>query len=227
MPSSTTNVAWTIPSTASKVSDLTKQSRDIPEPGPKQILVQLTAASLNFRDVLIATRSPYYPGDHKADLIPGCDGAGIIHSTGSSSTWAKKQGTKVLLHCNNWITGEVGNLSFETILGGTGTDGTLQQWIVVNDEGVVEAPSGLSAVESAAMVTAGTTAWSAIRGGMDLRLDGFMGEWPTSWTEKRLAGKTVLTMGTGGVSCFAIQVCFTHLSIDGLLNVSYQRSHLP
>jgi hypothetical protein len=59
MPSPTTNTAWTIPATATKVSDLVKQTFAIPSPGPHQVLVKLTAASLNFRDVLISTRSPY------------------------------------------------------------------------------------------------------------------------------------------------------------------------
>jgi NADPH:quinone reductase-like Zn-dependent oxidoreductase len=85
----------------------------------------------------------------------------------------------------------------------------MQQWIVVDDEWVVEAPSNLSAVESASLVTAGTTAWSAIRGGLDLKMDGSLGAWEGAWTDKRLEGKTVLTMGTGGVSCFAIQVRLT------------------
>jgi hypothetical protein len=87
-------------------------------------------------------------------------------------------------------------------------DGTLQQYIVVPDEWVVKAPSNLSAVEAASLITAGTTAWSAIRGSLDLRADGVLEPWNGSWTEKRLHGKTVLTMGTGGVSCFAIQVKF-------------------
>jgi NADPH:quinone reductase-like Zn-dependent oxidoreductase len=53
-------------------------------------------------------------------------------------------------------------------------DGTLQEWIVVPDEWVVEAPRELSPVEAASLVTAGTTAWSAIRGGLDLR---YVVEW--------------------------------------------------
>jgi NADPH:quinone reductase-like Zn-dependent oxidoreductase len=96
-------------------------------------------------------------------------------------------------------------------------DGTLQQYIVVEDEWVVEAPTNLSAVEAASLITAGTTAWSAIRGGLDLRVDGVMEGWKGAWTEKRLKGKTVLTMGTGGVSCFAIQVC--------LPTVTYRYQH--
>jgi hypothetical protein len=104
------------------------------------------------------------------------------------------------------MNGDIRNLSVDTIFGGISKDGTLQQYVVVDDEWVVEAPTNLSAVEAASLVTAGTTAWSAIRGGLDLGLDGVLGEWKGSWTDKRLQGKTVLTMGTGGVSCFALQV---------------------
>lgn len=75
--------------------------------------------------------------------------------------------------------------------------------MVVDDERVVRAPRELSAVESASLVTAGVTAWSAIREGLDMLLTGEMREWRDG---KRLEGKTILTQGTGGVSCFAIQV---------------------
>lgn len=203
-----TNTAWTIPSTASAVTHLTKQTKPVPTPGRSQILVKLTAASLNFRDVLISTRSPQYPGAHKADLVPGSDGAGVIHSVGEESKWRGKEGAKVLLHCNDWLSGDVHNLSEASVFGGTSKDGTLQEWLVVDDGWAVEAPKSLSAVESASLVTAGATAWAALRGQLDQGLDGELGEWKGSWTEKRLEGKTVLTMGTGGVSCFGIQVCF-------------------
>ncbi len=92
------------------------------------------------------------------------------------------------------------------MFGGSDLDGTLQQWMVVDDEWIIEAPKNLSALESASLVSAGTTAWAAIRGGLDGRLDGSLSEWKDEWTAKRLQGKTVLTLGTGGVSCFAIQV---------------------
>lgn len=82
--------------------------------------------------------------------------------------------------------------------------GFLQQWIVLSDERVIEAPKHLSAAESAAIPTAGVTAWAAIREGLDASLSGQLSDWQEG---KRLHGKTVLTQGTGGVSCFAIQVC--------------------
>jgi NADPH:quinone reductase-like Zn-dependent oxidoreductase len=206
MAPSASNQAWTIPSAASKVTDLTKQTRPVPTPGPKQVLVRMTAASLNFRDVLISTRSPAYPGTHKPDLVPGSDGAGTIYTPGPSSAWAGKEGTSVILHCSSWLEGDVRNLRGDEVFGGSDLDGTLQQWMVVDDEWIIEAPKNLSALESASLVSAGTTAWAAIRGGLDGRLDGSLSEWKDEWTAKRLQGKTVLTLGTGGVSCFAIQV---------------------
>jgi NADPH:quinone reductase-like Zn-dependent oxidoreductase len=81
--------------------------------------------------------------------------------------------------------------------------GYLQEWAVIADERVIRAPKHLSAVENAALTTAGVTAWSAIREGLDMVLTGEMREWRDG---KRLEGKTILTQGTGGVSCFAIQV---------------------
>lgn len=94
----TENVAWTIPSGASKVSDLTKLSRAIPTPGPGQVLVKLTAASLNFRELLIATRSPDYPGLHKDDLVSSSDGAALVWPTGPSSKWLGREKTKFMVH---------------------------------------------------------------------------------------------------------------------------------
>jgi NADPH:quinone reductase-like Zn-dependent oxidoreductase len=125
MSTPNTNAAWTIPASASKVSDLVKETRDVPTPGPNQVLLRMTAASLNYRDVLISTRSPQYPGDHKAGLVPGSDGSGIIHSVGPSSIWKGKEGQPVIFNQNGWISGDFQNLDFNTILGGANQDGTL------------------------------------------------------------------------------------------------------
>ncbi|KAI4632372.1 uncharacterized protein J4E87_001844 [Alternaria ethzedia] len=206
MSTPTTYTAWTVPAAATKLSDLRKQEKTIPTPGPKQVLLKMTAASLNYRDVLISTRSPQYPGDHKPDLVPGSDGAGIIHSTGAGSTWSDKKGLAVMFNQNGWLSGDFRNLDFATILGGTSQDGTLQEYLVLPDEWIVEQPKNLTAIEAASLTTAGATAWSAIRGQLDGRLDGSVGDWIGGWTDRRLEGKWVLTLGTGGVSCFAIQI---------------------
>ncbi|KAJ8110092.1 hypothetical protein OPT61_g6976 [Boeremia exigua] len=209
MTDSATNLAWTIPSTASSVTHLLQRSLTIPTAGPHQVLIRLTAVSLNYRDLLVATRSSEYPGidgkpgNHKPDLVPCSDGAGVIHAAGPESKWAGSVGTKVLLHPNEWLAGDVRNLDLGTTYGGSGSDGPLQQWTVVSDERVVVAPKHLSGVESASLQTAGVTAWSAIRESLDADLGGQLRGWEDG---RRLQGRTVLTQGTGGVSCFAIQI---------------------
>jgi NADPH:quinone reductase-like Zn-dependent oxidoreductase len=214
--SSTTNTAWAIPSDATTPRGLTQVNKPIPTPGPGETLIRLTAASLNFRDLLIATHSPAYPGPHAHLLVPGSDGAGVIHSAGPNSIWSNRIGEKVVLHPNAWISGVYSeeSLDITKVLGGAETDGTVQGWRVVSDEQVVRAPEGLGDGESAALVTVGGTAWRAIRAWMDGRIDGGLGEWKAEgkegrekWRVRRLEGKTVLTQGTGGVSCAVVQVC--------------------
>ncbi|KAF2464824.1 NAD(P)-binding protein, partial [Lindgomyces ingoldianus] len=153
------------------------------------VLIKLTAAALNFRDFLITTRSPAYPGDHKANFTRGADGAGIISTTGPLSSWAGKEGTHVVLQPAAWLSGDVRNMGSDQMFGGTDVDGTLQSWMVVDDARAIAAPKGWKGIEIAGLVTAGSTAWGAIRGGLDERLYG-----------------VVLTQGTGCVSCAAIQI---------------------
>jgi NADPH:quinone reductase-like Zn-dependent oxidoreductase len=201
-----TNPAWTIPPTATTVSHLTLQHHPIPTPGPHQILIRLTAAALNYRDLLISTHNPTYPGPHKANLVPGSDVAGIIHSAHPTSHWAHKLGTTVILNPFAWESGDVRNSDLTKIYGAGTEDGVLQGWKVEDDVRVVEVTGHLNSVQWACLLGAGATAWRAICEGMDARLDGALGKWEGRFNAKRLEGKTILTQGTGGISCFAIQV---------------------
>ena len=129
MASPTTNLAWAVPSSASSVSHLKQTSGPIPEAGPHQVLIRLTAASLNFRDLLVATRNPAYPGidklpgNHLPDIVPCCDGAGVIHSAGPSSQWSGREGLKVLLHPCEWLSGDVRNLDLAKVYGAADNQG--------------------------------------------------------------------------------------------------------
>jgi len=221
----TTNTAWTVPATASSLSHLTKEDRPIPQPGPHEVLVRLTAATLNYRDLLVSTHNPEYPGPHKDGLVLGSDAAGIIHSAHPTSKWANKIGAKVLLHPIAWESGGVRNLDRTKTFGSASEDGVFQKWKVEKDVKIVEVGDGLSAEEWACLPSAGATAWSAIREGMDGKLDGGLDPWKGSFKEKRLTGKTILTQGTGGTSCFAIQVCYFVRLLDD--NADTYRSHLP
>lgn len=123
MTSMNSSIAWAIPAQASSVEHLERRLVPIPAPNENQVLIRMTAASLNYRDLLVAKRSLEYPGEHKPNLVPCSDGAGVIHTAGSSSNWAGREGTKVLLHPNEWLSGDVRNLDLSRVAGAAAFDG--------------------------------------------------------------------------------------------------------
>lgn len=171
---------------------LATHSTSRPDPGPSQALIRLHAISLNYRDILVRDHHPSYPVLAKPNLIPCSDGAGIVAAVGENSRWQK--GDRVVIHPNHWFHG-TNNREFDItdVMGGGEVDGTLRRWMVVEDEQLVMAPEGLSLEEASTLFTAGTTAFRSIAyGGVSVGV-----------------GKSVLTQGTGGVSCFAIMVSWS------------------
>jgi NADPH:quinone reductase-like Zn-dependent oxidoreductase len=164
---------------------------DIPKPipGPGEVLVRVRAAALNYRDLLVLVNSPLYIPT-TSGISPLADGAGTIEETGSGSVWKDSIGTNVLLVTNQaWIDGsDAAQYKVEKTLGAADVDGTLRQYATVADHLLIKAPKNLSYEETASMVAAGGTAINALRS-IDIK-----------------KGTTVLTQGTGVVSCFAIKV---------------------
>jgi NADPH:quinone reductase-like Zn-dependent oxidoreductase len=160
-----------------------------PSPGPKEILVRIHATALNYRDILNVDHDSDYPLTPKENLIPGSDGAGIVEAAGSDSRW--KKGDRVVIHPNDWMLGDPRNYIFHQTRGGASLDGTFQRYLLVNEEYAFKAPDSMTLQEASTIFTAGVTAWNVLNYG-DPKLLG-----PES---------TVLTQGTGGVSCYAIQV---------------------
>lgn len=180
------NQAWQITGPGS-LSLITLPS--VPTPGPNQALIRIQAVSLNYRDVLVIDHSPSYPLEAKPNLTPCSDGAGVIEQPGPGSKW--KKGDRVFVHPNTWKKGaDPRHFDLRLTMGGGAADGTLRRYVVWDDDRIVRAPDNLSIEEVATLYTAGVTAWNSLfRGNMKLE-----------------PGMTVLTQGTGGVSCFAIQV---------------------
>ena len=54
--------------------------RDTPKPGPGEVLVKMTAASLNFRDFMVVNGS--YNPKMKRPMVPLSDGAGVVEERG-------------------------------------------------------------------------------------------------------------------------------------------------
>ncbi len=150
----------------------------VPEPEPKagEALVELKAAAVNRRDLLV--RQGVYP--FPLPLIPGSDGAGIRRDTGEEV---------VILPALNWGPSEAAASESFEILGGP-RNGTYAQLVALPIENLYPKPAQLSWEEAAAFPLAALTAYRALFGRARLTSD---------------ESVLVLGAGSG-VSAFAVQL---------------------
>ena len=167
---------------------LTEQAE--PKPGPGQVVVRVRATSLNYRDLMVAT-GRYGPGV-PLPLVPLSDGAGEVAAAGDGVTrW--KVGDRVAgTFFQKWQSGPLHREAFASALGGS-INGMLAEYVVLSEDGVISIPPHLGFVEAATLPCAALTAWHA------LVTDG-----------RVAAGQTVVVLGTGGVSVFALQFAKMH-----------------
>jgi NADPH:quinone reductase-like Zn-dependent oxidoreductase len=167
------------------LSGLTLKDHTIPTPGSHEVLIQVKASSLNYREIMIL--KGFYPLPVKPDVVPLCDGAGEVVGIGKAVTRVKV-GDRVMGQVfPEWVDGPFA-LDYAAQLGGS-MNGMLTEYAVLPENAVLEIPPHLSYIEAAALPCAGLTAWNALTGGSGL-----------------VAGQTVLTLGSGGVSLFALQL---------------------
>jgi|SRR6187402_895046 len=168
------------------IENLTFDAVSVAEPGPGEVLVRLRAVSLNYRDLMIAAGS-YNPRIEKPRIL-GSDGAGEVVSVGAGVT-AYRAGDRVVAgFMPAWIDGPA-TLAGRLSAMGDGTDGVLATYRVFPAEALVAIPEAMSYEEACTFPCAGVTAWHA------LVSTGRVGE-----------TDTVLALGTGGVSIFALQI---------------------
>lgn len=137
----------------------------VPDAAPKEneVVVKITAAALNHRDLFL--RQHLYPGTtFGVPLL--ADGAGIVTSTGSSPAAKKWQGKRVIINPGNgWKDDPEGPESPKgyAILGGTKMNplGTLGETVTIDAGELEDAPTHLSSIEAAALPLTGLTAWRA------------------------------------------------------------------
>lgn len=164
-----------------------KHNVPIPELGDHDVLIQIQAVSLNYRDLIIAKGT--YPFPVKLPIVPGSDAAGNVLATGSKVT-DFTVGDKVCTVFNPLH--QAGPITAKAIAAGLGgaLDGTLRQYAVFPETALVAAPSNLTPTEAGTLSCAPLTAWNALYGLESKALK---------------PGQTVLTQGTGGVSLSAVQ----------------------
>jgi NADPH:quinone reductase-like Zn-dependent oxidoreductase len=155
-----------------------------PQPGPGEVLVKIHAISFNYRDLMVI-KGLYNP-KMRLPRIPCSDGAGEVAAIGDGVT-AFKVGDRVAgIFMQNWLDGPPTPDKVKGALGGD-IDGMMAEYVVLKESGLVAVPSHLSYEEAATLPCAAVTAWNALAAG-NLK-----------------PGATVLILGTGGVSIFALQ----------------------
>ena len=161
-------------------------TRPDPRPGPGQVLVRMQAASLNYRDLVVPMRG-YGSHTGTLPLIPISDGVGEVLEIGPGVTRVKPGDRVCPLFSQGWISGAPSMARLGRSLGGP-LDGTMAEYMVLSEEGVVQVPAHLDHEQAACLPCAALTAWSAIV------------------THDNLGpGSQVLVQGTGGVALFALQ----------------------
>ncbi len=168
------------------LDNLRLAERPDPRPGPGHVLIRVRAVSLNYRD-LLTVEGKYNP-KQKLPLVPCSDGAGEVVAVGEGVTRAKPGDRVCGIFAQRWIAGEPNRERLRSTLGGP-LDGMLAELVVLDEEGVVTVPPHLTDEEAATLPCGGVTAWSAL-----------------VTLGHLTAGDTVLLLGTGGVSIFALQL---------------------
>lgn len=158
-----------------------------PKPGPNDLLVHVSAVSLNFRDKAIVD-GIYEPDMIPKPLIPVSDAAGVVVDAGPNVT-RFKSGDRVTSHLySKWLDGLPGPDEPKSCFGAP-LPGGLAEYMIIHEDSAVRAPANMTDEEASTLPIAALTAWFALVEYGKLK-----------------AGDTVLVQGTGGVSIFGVQI---------------------
>ena len=176
--------------TAFGLEHLKLVERPRPEAGYGRAVVRVTAASLNYRDVMVV--KGVYDPKMPLPRVPFSDGAGVVESVGPGVTRVKPGDRVAGIFMQAWIDGPLTDAASGSALGGA-IDGVLSEYVALDADGLVRTPAHLSDEQAACLPCAAVTAWNALVTQGNLK-----------------AGDTVLVQGTGGVSLFALQFARLH-----------------
>ena len=180
--------SWRLKAGASSLDDLALVEMAKPEPGPGEVLIRVRACSLNYRDQAIVA-GQYFGGRIATDITPLSDGAGEVAAVGPSVARFKTGDRVAGSFFQNWTAGPP-NPDAGPALGAVPAPGMLSEYVVLPERGVVPIAQSLSFDEAACLPCAGVTAWNAL-------MEGPRAAGP---------GRTVLILGTGGVSLIALVI---------------------
>jgi NADPH:quinone reductase-like Zn-dependent oxidoreductase len=179
--------AFIIKAGSTSFDGLVQIEKPVPVPRRGEILVEMRAASLNFRDLLVPL-GRYFGGPVPADLIPLSDGAGEVVAAGEDVTRFKVGDRVCGTFFRNYIDGPPAADDRPAL--GSPVDGVLAEYVTFHQNDAVKIPANLTFLEAATLPCAGVTAWHALMvAGRPVK-----------------PGDNVLLLGTGGVSLQALQL---------------------
>ncbi|MGB0630711.1 MAG: zinc-dependent alcohol dehydrogenase family protein [Alphaproteobacteria bacterium] len=158
---------------------------DIGDPGPGEVRFRVKASSINRRD-FNTVRAPS-ARNTPLPRIPNSDAAGEVVAVGEGVREFKPGDRVASCFFKRWEGGRMRAPIMASALGGA-EEGMLSEEAILPETALVSVPEHLTWEEAGTLTCAGVTAWNALveQGGLK-------------------AGDTVLVMGTGGVSIFALQ----------------------
>lgn len=159
---------------------------DIGDPGPGEVRFRVKASSINRRD-FNTVRAPS-ARNTPLPRIPNSDAAGEVVAVGDGVREFKPGDRVASCFFKRWQGERMRAPIMASALGGA-EEGMLSEETILPETALVPLPEHLTWAEAGTLTCAGVTAWNALveQGGLK-------------------AGDTVLVMGTGGVSIFALQL---------------------
>ncbi|MEO0440381.1 MAG: NAD(P)-dependent alcohol dehydrogenase [Pseudomonadota bacterium] len=170
----------------SGIDGLQMAERNAPQAGPGEVLVKVTAAGLNYRDLMVLRGD--YGTDLPAERVPLSDGVGVIEAVGDGVSGLTVGQRVMAPHFVTWQDGPYGFHVFAQDVGVT-ADGWLAEKIVLPADAAIIVPDSVSDSSAATFSVVGSTVWHAMLAFGDAK-----------------PGDLVLAQGTGGVSIFALQL---------------------
>jgi NADPH:quinone reductase-like Zn-dependent oxidoreductase len=155
-----------------------------PHPGPNEVLVRMEAASLNYRDHMLVDGQLYR--GVSLPIVPVSDGAGTVQEVGAAVTRFRPGDRVTTVYKSRWIAGAMRQEWESAEIGGP-QPGVMRELACFDAYSLARAPAHLSSVQAATLPVAALTAWQTLE------------------QARVTTGQTVLVLGTGGVSLFALQ----------------------
>jgi len=178
------------------------QDREIPEPGPGEVLVRIEASGLCHTDIHAAHGD--WPVKPTPPFVPGHEGVGIVEKLGTGVT-ERHVGERVALPWLGYACGTCRHCigGWETLClnqrnTGYSIDGGFAEYAVASAAFATPVPEGVSSRDAAALTCAGVTTFKAVK------------------VAHVQPGDTVAIFGVGGLGHLALQ----YARISGALTVA-------